>query len=538
MRWSTAAALQKGDAFMLANEPLRVVLLKPSKYAADGHVERFRRGFMPNSTLAHLRALTPREVNGRPVVVEAIDEYVQTNLRYLGLLRPERCSLLALVGVQSHQMHRALDLAAVARRNGVQACVVGGPHPMTCDTTEAQGHGVSFAMAEAELVWPSILEDATGGALRATYGSEQRWERELPPTVIAPPGRAALRSYVVPMLGVYPARGCPFNCTFCSVVKIAGKRIRSQSVESTLRTLVAARAAGVRLVMFTSDNFNKYPDAPDLLRAMIEEQIRVPFLIQADVQLGRDEGLVELLARAGCAQVFVGAESFSRASLKAIGKHQNNPQKYADLVRICHRHGISTHFSNIIGFAEQDEAAVGEHLRELCALDPFMASFYILTPIPGTDQYDELLDAGLIAETNLDRFDATCSVWRHPRLSAGQLQALLSSCYRKFYAASAVARKLAHRWNASWFVYALGLAYPAFARFAAHRGFHPMAGGLWRVELDRASDYMALRGATYGFKELALPRSLALSSAADRDLYPIGRAQPRVQRAATGPERR
>lgn len=497
--------------------PFRVVFVKPSKYDRDGRVERFRRGFMPNSTLLHLKSMTPREIDGCPIAIETIDEYTQVDLRYLELLRPESCSLLALVGVQSHQMHRAIDLAALARSNGVDHCVVGGPHVMTCDTTEIQGRGVSFALAEAELVWEEILRDAVSGELRPVYGEGQRWQSELKSPVLVPPARSELSRYIIPMVGVYPARGCPFSCNFCSVVKIAGKKVRSQPVETTVQTLHAAREAGVRAVMFTSDNFNKYSEVRSLLKALIDERVGLPFFAQCDVQLGRDEELVELLARAGCAQVFVGVESFSRATLKAVRKFQNDPAKYADLVRLCHRHGVSTHFSNIIGFPDQDEAAILQHVRELRAIRPFMASFYILTPIPGTDQYDDFLAAGLIWEKNLDRFDATCSVWRHPHLDAERLKYLLMRAYREFYSAPDVLTKMfGHRWNAPWFVHALGLGYAAFARYAAWRGMHPMAGGLGTVKRDSRADYLPFRKKVFALEELSLPASLVPAHAADR----------------------
>src|SRR6187455_243602 len=96
------------------SNPLQVVVLKPSKYTADGFVERFRWGFMPNSTVAYIRSMTPASVGDTPVEVHAIDEYVHTDLGYLSLLKspPGGRTLLALVGVQSHQFHRALDLAA------------------------------------------------------------------------------------------------------------------------------------------------------------------------------------------------------------------------------------------------------------------------------------------------------------------------------------------------------------------------------------------------------------------------------------------
>src|SRR5712692_4308448 len=122
---------------------LRVIIIKPSKYGVSGYVERFRRGFMANSTVPYLRSMTPATVDGVQIETHAIDEYVQTDLRYLDLLRnPDKPSLLALVGVQSHQFQRSLDLAAYARAHGVEHCIIGGPHPMTCDTSLLQNRGI------------------------------------------------------------------------------------------------------------------------------------------------------------------------------------------------------------------------------------------------------------------------------------------------------------------------------------------------------------------------------------------------------------
>src|SRR5207244_4453551 len=148
--------------------------------------------------------------------------------------KPEQPTLLALVGVQSHQFQRALDLSAFARANGVQHCIIGGPHPMTCDTSMLQGRGVSFALAEAEMVWSQIIRDAIAGELQPVYGRDRRWAQELQSPVVTPPSKRDLRRYIAPLLGIYPARGCPFTCNFCSVIKIAGRQIRSQPVTTTI----------------------------------------------------------------------------------------------------------------------------------------------------------------------------------------------------------------------------------------------------------------------------------------------------------------
>ncbi len=498
---------------------LRIVILKPSKYSLDGHVERFRRGFMPNSTVPYLRSMTPAALDGVEIETVAIDEYVQTDLRYLNYLHEtDYPTLLALVGVQSHQFQRSLDLAAYARAHGVPHCVIGGPHPMTCDTRMFENSGVSFALAEAEMIWLAIIRDAIGGKLQPVYGSEQRWQLELRSPVVTPLSTEDLRRYVVPMMGVYAARGCPFTCNFCSVIKIAGRQIRSQDIETTMATLRATKAAGVHMVMFTSDNFNKYPDAAALMRQMIDEEIGLRFFVQCDTQIARQEELVELMGRAGCFQMFVGVESFNRKTLIAAHKAQNHPELYGEIVRLCRKHGISTHFSNIIGFPEDTRASVQRHVRVLRELEPDVASFYILTPIPGTEQYDDFLAGGLITENNLDRFDGTAPTWRHPNLGHQELQTLLFDCYRDFYGAAHVLRTTWAnvRRNAAYGMLP-GCGFPIFARYSAWKKMHPMAGGIWRVRRDSATDYRGLRRERYGFDLAPLPRSLQLS-AADAEL--------------------
>jgi radical SAM superfamily enzyme YgiQ (UPF0313 family) len=419
-------------------------------------------------------------------------------------------TLLALVGVQSHQFHRALDLAAYARKNGCLA-IIGGPHVMTCETSLLHGGGVSFAQAEAELVWPEILHDAAEGELQPVYGRDRRWQQELAPPTLIPPTRSDLQRYVIPMLGVYPARGCPFLCNFCSVTKISGRKIRSQSVATTMAGLRAAKAAGVRTIMFTSDNFNKYPEAQTLLEAMIGERLGLDFFVQCDTQIARQEHLVELLGRAGCFQMFIGVESFNRQTLLAVHKGQNRPETYGDIVRLCRAHGFSSHFSNIIGFPDDTELGIHEHLEVLREMAPTWASFYILCPIPGTEQYDDFLAQGLITETNLDRFDTTCLTWRHPSLARDRLSELLFQCYRKFFSAS---HALKSAWDAGKVKRAVGsLAMSAFNRYCAWRGMHPMSGGIRRVRLDAGRDYLSLRKAQFDFEQAPLPQSLLLPAA-------------------------
>jgi radical SAM superfamily enzyme YgiQ (UPF0313 family) len=316
------------------------------------------------------------------------------------------------------------------------------------------------------------------------------------------------------MLGLYPARGCPFRCNFCSVIKIAGRRIRSQSIETTMASLRAAKEAGVRMIMFTSDNFNKYDQAEELLNAMVEERLGLKFFVQCDTQIAKQEHLVALLAKAGCFQMFLGVESFNRQTLLAAKKGQNRPETYRDIVRLCRESGISAHFSNILGFPEDTEEGVNEHLETLRDLAPPWASFYVLTPIPGTEQYDEFLSKGWISDDNLDRYDGTNLTWRHPNLGAKQLTRMMFDCYRKFHSWRhamenvRMMRKLRGQRAVAETAGSLGLA--LFNRYCAWRKMHPMSGGVRRILLDGVRDFIGLRRKTFGFDLAPLPPSLPL----------------------------
>lgn len=482
---------------------LRVVLIKPSKYGLDGTVDRFKKGYMPNATLYHIASLTPTHINGTSVTVHTIDEYVHHDLDYLRLLHndPEYITLLGLVGVQSHQLHRALDLSAYALHNGVRHCVIGGPHPMTCDTSVLQGRGVSFSLAEAELVWNEILQDAIAGQLKPVYGVERRWAERLPEVIINPPSPSELERYGVPLLGLYPVRGCPYKCNFCSVIKISGRAVRSANIETTLESLRRAKRAGVRVINFVSDNFNKFPQVRELLQAMIDEQLDLPFYCQCDTQIAKDPELIEMLGRAGCYEMFVGVESFNRKTLKAAGKYHNHPNHYAEIIRMGEEAGIRVHFSCIIGFPDDDESDVFRLLETLKTLRPRKASFYILTPGPGTDQYDEFRKSGLIVEQNLDRFDGSCYTWRHPKIDRERLVDLLYYCYVDYYGFLIRTGKLPDD----------DLRFAVFCRYSAGHRRHPMAGGVDPVRVDSAADYALLRRAVYGLDLVPLPDSLSLS---------------------------
>jgi hypothetical protein len=159
-------------------------------------------------------------------------------------------------------------------------------------------------------------------------------------------------------------------------------------------------------------------------------------------------------------------------------------------------------------------------------MGPEMASFYVLTPIPGTEQYGDFLREGLITEPNLDRFDASALTWRHPTLDNADLQELVFHCYREFFSAGDAIRKSvgafrrAHRVARSTMIVNV-LAHSLASRYAARRGLRvfralgesslEFSAGVRRRTLDHVDDYMERRRRHFGFELAPLPKNLELS---------------------------
>ena len=354
---------------------LRVVLVKPSKYNTDGFVERFRWGSMPNSTLPYMRSLTPTQLAGAEIEVmrststcrpTSTTSICSTPAGHELCWRWSACRATSSIAPSTSPPWRS---SAAVWRSWAAA-------PDDLRHLEHYGKGVSFALSEAELVWHRVLEDAITRASSRSLRRRSPLAGAARPPALIPPSRRDLKRYASRMLGVYPARGCPYRCNFCSIIKIAGHQVRSQPVETTLESLRAAKAAGVRAVFFTSDNFNKYAEAIELLEAMIDETLGLPFFVQCDVQVVNSHQLIELLGRAGCFQMFLGVESSTARPSRRPTRSRTTRALQRDR-RALSRQRIATTFANILGFparhrdehprssgrAARDRAGDGELLR-------------------------------------------------------------------------------------------------------------------------------------------------------------------------------
>jgi radical SAM superfamily enzyme YgiQ (UPF0313 family) len=358
-------------------------------------------------------------------------------------------------------------------------------------------------MSEGELVLPTILDDAVHGELQPVYGNDQRWQQELEAPIVNPPNEKALRRYLDKSCGCYPVRGCPYSCKFCSVIKIAGQVVRSQPIWITLESLKRAKAAGVRSIVFTADNFNKYSQAPELLQAMIDEKLNLPFFVQCDTQVLKQPGLIEHLGRAGCAHMFLGVESFDRRTLLKVHKAHNHPEDYAALIGLCHENGIQVNGSFVLGF-DHDRRDVFERTAEWIEQNRLeCATFHILTPYPATPLFRQMASEGRLIHRDWSRYDTAHAVFRPKHMEPEELEQGYGWLYERLFSHTSIWKRRPDDWRAVAPYLAMSYLYKRSNRFwhllIKHNAVHAVWSPL--VELTR------LRHLRYraGLAESAVP---------------------------------
>ncbi len=434
---------------------LRVILIKPSRYDDDGYVVRHWRGVLPSNTLACLQGLT-EDVGRRKLLgdvdikVQVLDEMVdKISVSKIARLsrRPGVRVVVGLAGVQTNQFCRAADLALELRREGVTV-IIGGFHvsgmlamfpDVAPEIQELVDAGVTAVAGEVEEHWADLLRDAYEDVLEPIYNfmSDLPDLSNVPRPVI---NKDYLRKFVVSNFGTIDcSRGCPFNCSFCTIINVQGRKSRHRSPECIAETVRKNfHDSGVNLYFFTDDDFARNPAWEGIFDQLIEirEKDRIPiaFMIQVDVQSYKIKGFVEKAARAGCSSVFIGMESINTRNLKDSGKNQNKVNDYRNLIEAWHEAGVSTQVGYIIGFPQDTEESVRDDIERLVTeVKPQRASFFMMAPLPGSRDHKRMVESGVPIDTDLNTYDSFHESMPHPEMKNGAWTQAYRDAWDRFY---------------------------------------------------------------------------------------------------------
>lgn len=233
-------------------------------------------------------------------------------------------------------------------------------------------------------------------------------------------------SFIMP---VSTSRGCPFDCTFCSVTKIFGRAYRFRSAESVVKELSIRNA---KRFFFCDDNFTAHPKRTRaLLELMISHKIN-HWSAQVRCDAAKDDALLGLMAKAGCSAVCIGFESVNAHTLKTYQKKQTL-EDIINAIRSFHRKKIKVHGMFVLGSDEDRVHTIWETLAFAIKQKIDTIQMMILTPFPGTKVYDELAGQERIFSRDWSLYDGQHVVFKPKLLSAKQLQMNVLRAYVKFY---------------------------------------------------------------------------------------------------------
>ncbi len=484
-----------------------LILIKPSHYDDDGYVIQWKRSFMPSNTLSVLYGLVldcaQRNVLGKDVEIRvtAHDE-TNTRIRVKQLANQIHdaggLGMVGLVGVQSNQYPRAVDLAREFVANGIQVCI-GGFHVsgslamlpgVTHELTEAMDAGITLFAGEAEgSRFDELLREAYKGELKPLYN----YMEDLPDLDGAPiPFLPA--SHIARVSGnrtTFDAgRGCPFLCSFCTIINVQGRKSRNRSPDDVERIIRANAEQGINSFFITDDNFARNKDWEVIFDRLIylrkEKRMKIHLFIQVDTMCHKIPGFIEKAQRAGVKRVFIGFESINPDALKSARKGQNRITEYRALFQAWHAVGALTYAGYILGFPNDTPESIERDIKIIQKELPVdMLEFFILTPLPGSQDHKELFEAGVPMDQDFNNYDTEHVVTAHPRMSDEALKKIYHRAWDLYYSPEHVVTMM--RRAVSWCGKPERIMRKAMIFYACIKleEQHPLEGGLFRRKYRR-----------------------------------------------------
>jgi anti-anti-sigma factor len=401
---------------------MKLVLISPAEtdvYMKHSKSEA-RSFWFARLSLTMVAALTPKDVEVS-IIDENIDDIdFEADVDMVGIT------------VMTSHAPRAYEISKKFRERGVKV-ILGGIHP-TAVPDEAMQHADAVVAGEAEGVWQDVIEDFKKGGLKKLYRAGK------PASLInLPHPRRDLLNIKAYNIGntVQTTRGCPFSCEFCSVTDFFGRGYRQRPADEVIKEVELIDA---RFVAFVDDNIAGNPKyAKELFRRLTP--LKKEWGSQASLTMTKDPELLKLAQESGCKGMFVGIETLSTDNLAQINKTFNKVENYEDAIKKFHDHGISITASIIFGFDNDDEGVFERTIRFLEKNKVDLATFYILTPLPGTVWSKKLEAEGRIIERDWAKYNGGHVLFKPKNISPERLQEGYWWAFHQFYSISSVLKR-------------------------------------------------------------------------------------------------
>ena len=481
----------------------QLVLIKPSHYDDDGYVIRWWRALIPSNSLAAVYGIAAdcaeRQILGPDIAIDiqAIDE-TNTRIDVPALLAHFRShgdfGLVALVGVQSNQYPRALDIARPFRDAAIPVAI-GGFHVSGClsmldghavDLDACRDMGIAVFAGEAEGRLDVVLRDAAKRRLEPVYN----FMKELP-GMEGTPVPFLPKRYVARTLGLSTSfdagRGCPYQCSFCTIINVQGRKSRYRSADDVEHLVRLNWAHGVHKFFITDDNFARNKEWEAIFDRLIElrekDGIPLGLMIQVDTLCHKIPNFVEKSKRAGVTRVFIGLENINPDNLAAAKKRQNKITEYRRMLLAWKVQGIITLAGYILGFPADTPETIRRDIAIIQKELPLdVLEFFCLTPLPGSEDHQLLWRKGVAMDADLNKYDVEHVCTAHPKMSKKEWEAIYREAWSLYYTPKHMETLLRRAAATGVPIGSLFKVLVTFATMVCLENVHPLQAGILRLK--------------------------------------------------------
>jgi radical SAM superfamily enzyme YgiQ (UPF0313 family) len=306
------------------------------------------------------------------------------------------------------------------------------------DVRAAEEMGVALFAGEAESRLAELLRDAASGRLMSLYN----YMDDLPslegvPGPMMPAMRVKRTASAITSFDA--GRGCPFQCSFCTIINVQGRKSRRRSAADIEQIVRANVSQGLFRFFITDDNFARNKDWEEILDRLIAVRQepgfeKMGFIIQVDTLCHRIPNFIEKCARAGVKRVFIGLENINPGSLLGAKKRQNKITEYRKMLLAWKDAGIITYAGYILGFPNDTVESILHDIDVIKKELPVdLLEFFYLTPLPGSEDHLKLHKAGVAMDRDMNRYDLNHTTTAHPRMSREEWERAYRLAWDTYY---------------------------------------------------------------------------------------------------------
>jgi radical SAM superfamily enzyme YgiQ (UPF0313 family) len=381
----------------------------------------------PRSTTANVYSKVPMPLLG-PVYLGTIlkNQGHDVQIYKEDVYTPDYASIKAdIIGISilTSTAKRGYEIAGKFPKEKV---IIGGVHASLLPE-EAGRFARQVVVGEAE----GVIGDIVNGRIQdaVVYGKPVEELDALPY-----PDFSLIKGYRLPavMTPVSTSRGCPFDCSFCSVTKMFGRKYRFRSAENIKQELLVTQA---KTIFFCDDNFTAHPKRTRALLEFLSRHKMRHWACQVRCDAARDDSLLSLMAKAGCRVACIGFESVNHKTLQAYDKKQTI-EEIIHAIKSFHKKKIKIHGMFVLGSDDDNEKTVWDTVRFAIRHKIDTLQMSILTPFPGTKVHQELEKQKRIFSRDWEFYDGQHIVFTPKLLSARALQLNVLMAYTRFYSLS------------------------------------------------------------------------------------------------------